>query len=546
MSSYTGLLFLIGIILTIAIFTFSFTSQTKPPKHLRQVPGPKGLPIVGNTLSLGAQPQRLFREWALQYGELFKIQLGWENWVFVNSPEAIKEIFDKQSAITSGRPRMPVGSDLVSGGMRFLLMGYTAQWRKLRAVVHKLLTPKMSNTFLPSQEFEAKQLLFDLLTDNNDETSFYNHIRRYSTSVVMTSTYGRRIPSWQSEDVTEIYGLMKEFSEAAAPGAFIADMIPPLAEIIPVPLQWWRSRALRYQKRQTTIWMKYWNTLKEQIKEGKAPECFVKQFSESDYQEQGISEIQAAYVAGTMIEAGSETTSSALNSIIKFLAASPQVQIRARDELLKVVGRERTPTFEDEQSLPYIRAMGKEILRMRPPTNIGTPHYTTSDVIYKDMFIPKGTVVSISQYALQYDPSRYENPDTFDPARFLNHPLKAGAYTAHPDPYARDHFSFGAGRRICPGMHLAENSLFIVLAKILWAFDIHPPVDGDGTEEKMDLSDESNEEGVNTLPKPYRVRFIPRDEEAANIIHNEWRKAQEQGFYLGSVKVNTIGMMLDR
>jgi cytochrome P450 len=195
MSEFTSFTVTAFIALALLGYLLSF-KRKHPPKLLRLVPGPKGLPLVGNTLSLGPQPQKLFQQWAIQYGELFKIQMGWETWIFVNSPEAVRDIFDKQSAITSSRPRMPVGSDLVSGGMRFLLMGYTAEWRKLRAVVHKLLTPKMSNTFLPSQQFEALQLMHDLLVDNKDETSFYNHIRRYSASVVITSTYGKRIPTW--------------------------------------------------------------------------------------------------------------------------------------------------------------------------------------------------------------------------------------------------------------------------------------------------------------------------------------------------------------
>jgi hypothetical protein len=44
--------------------------------------------------------------------------------------------------------------------------------------------------------------------------------------------------------------------------------------------------------------MKYWNKLQGQIRDGTAPECFVKQFAESDYQDKGISEIQAAYLSG--------------------------------------------------------------------------------------------------------------------------------------------------------------------------------------------------------------------------------------------------------
>jgi cytochrome P450 len=196
MLPFTTYILIFGITAS-AVVWLGRTSKSKAlSKDLRKVPGPRGLPLVGNTLSLGPQPQRLFRKWALEYGELFRIQMGWDTWVFVNSPAAVKEIFDKQSAITSGRPRMPVASLLVSGGMRFLLMDNTLEWRNLRSMVHKLLTPKMSEAFVPSQEFEAKQLMYDLLTDNAEETEFYNHVRRYTLSVVITSTYGRRVPEW--------------------------------------------------------------------------------------------------------------------------------------------------------------------------------------------------------------------------------------------------------------------------------------------------------------------------------------------------------------
>ncbi len=244
-----------------------------------------------------------------------------------------------------------------------------------------------------------------------------------------------------------------------------------------------------------------------------------------------------------MIEAGSETTSSALNSCIKYLAATPAAQVRANEELSSVVGNLRSPNFEDEHDLPYICAMVKEILRLRPTTNIGIPHYTTDDVIYKDYFIPKGTVVNIHQYALHLDLSRYEDAEAFNPERYLNHSLKAGAYAGHPDPYERDHFSFGAGRRICPGMHLAESSLYITLAKILWAFEIRPSIGVDGKEEVLDVSDKAYEDGTSTIPKQFKVRFIPRNAEREEVLRNEWMTAQQVGYYLGSVKVDAAGMV---
>ena len=244
-----------------------------------------------------------------------------------------------------------------------------------------------------------------------------------------------------------------------------------------------------------------------------------------------------------MIEAGSETTSSSLNSAFKYLAAYPEVQQKVHEEISSVIGDERSPTFEDEESLPYVRAAVKEIFRLRPVTSLGSPHYTTEDLIYKDHFIPKGTVVAICQYAAHYDETRYENPDAFQPERYLGHTLKAGAYVAHPDPYQRDHFTFGAGRRICPGLHLAENSMFIVLAKILWAFELKPPLLFDKVEEKLDLSDQAYEPGMNTLPKTYRLRFVPRSPAREAKLLQEWEKAKADGYWLGNLRVNAEGVV---
>lgn len=167
----------------------------KRPGQYRQVPRLKGYPLLGNMHQLSCQPQRELKQWARQYGELFEIQLGWENWILVNSAEAIKEIFDNQASKTSSRVPMPVACDMISGGIRIVLMPYSTKWKKLRGIVHRLLTPTMSNAFRPTQEFEAKQLVYDIMTDNSDQHKFYMHARRYTASVMMTSTYGRRIPS---------------------------------------------------------------------------------------------------------------------------------------------------------------------------------------------------------------------------------------------------------------------------------------------------------------------------------------------------------------
>jgi cytochrome P450 len=141
-----------------------------------------------------------------------------------------------------------------------------------------------------------------------------------------------------------------------------------------------------------------------------------------------------------MIEAGSETTSGTLNSALLHLVANPQCIKRAYQELSRVIPAGRAPTFDDEPQLPYIRSIVKEILRLKPVAAIGSPHYTTDDVLYKDMWIPKGTIVTVFQWAIHADPTRWDEPEKFMPERYLdviNPPL-----SPHLNPHNLQPFPF--------------------------------------------------------------------------------------------------------
>ena len=91
---------------------------------------------------------------------------------------------------------------------------------------------------------------------------------------------------------------MDDFTKVAAPGTYIADAIPQLGRL-PKSLQWWHKSVEPYYQRQANLWMKYWTDLRTKMETGQAPECFVKHFIETDYERQGITELQAAFVAGS-------------------------------------------------------------------------------------------------------------------------------------------------------------------------------------------------------------------------------------------------------
>lgn len=228
-----------------------------------------------------------------------------------------------------------------------------------------------------------------------------------------------------------------------------------------------------------------------------------------------------------------------------FLAANPAAQQRAHEELMRVVGPDRTPTYEDTTHLPYIHACVKEVLRLCPVPVLGIKHYADADIVYKEHTIPRGTVLLANTSFLHYDPSRFEEPYAFRPERYLNHPLSSADYAAQGDPYKRDHFTFGAGRRICPGARLGENSLNIALANIVWAFEIRPPVVDGGVEEApgMELGDDAYEDTAFRAPKPFAVRFVPRSDECRETVRAQWSQAAKDGYMLRGMKVDVTGVV---
>jgi cytochrome P450 len=143
-------------------------------------------------------------------------------------------------------------------------------------------------------------------------------------------------------------------------------------------------------------------------------------------------------------------------------------------ELDRVVGPSRLPTWADEQNLPYVRALIKEVHRWAPIGSLGIPHATSKPDVYEGRTIPGGTIVFPNLTALSRDSNRYEDPDQFEPERFLGDELDASSSALHPDYMKRDHFHYGFGRRLCQGIFVAEASLYIVVSRVLWAYDIAP------------------------------------------------------------------------
>ena len=124
--------------------------------------------------------------------------------------------------------------------------------------------------------------------------------------------------------------------------------------------------------------------VKRQIAKGTAKPSYVQaHIDEKQGDLTAEEERDIKWTAASLFTGGADSTVSSLACFFLAMCLFPAVQGVAREELDRVIGTERLPTFEDRPNLPYLNALVKEVLRWHPVTPIGFPHVAVEDDIYE-------------------------------------------------------------------------------------------------------------------------------------------------------------------
>jgi len=210
--------------------------------------------------------------------------------------------------------------------------------------------------------------------------------------------------------------------------------------------------------------------------------------------------------AASFYGAGADTTVSVIYAYFLALALHPMVEANAHAEMDRVVGRDRLPTFEDRDQLPYVDAICKELLRWLPIAPLAVPHRATRDVTYKGYSIPEGSWVIANVWKFLHDPNIYKEPMEFNPDRFMG---------LNPEQDPKD-YCFGFGRRVCPGIHLADSSIWINIAKSVAAFNVTKTVGPDG---QVIVPVAETTDGLVVRPMPFVCDVKPRFPSIPDLVH---------------------------
>ncbi|KAA1467135.1 cytochrome P450 [Dentipellis sp. KUC8613] len=488
-----GLILAIGLLVTALLYTAR--RRRSPFANFPLPPGPRRLPIIGNVLDIPkAQEWLVYQGWSKKFGsDLVHMDLFGTHMIIVNSAKAAHELFEKRSAIYSDRHRR------CRLKLEWVLAftPYGQRWRDVRKEFHEHFRQAAVVQYRPVEVKATHRLLARMLQKPND---FMDHLRHMAGEIILNIAYGIDVKPHGDPYVDTAEKALQSFAWGSTFGMMF-DYVPALLHIP----DWFPGAGFKKHAQQ-------WIAVNLAVVE--APFRFVK-----DALAKGTAAPSIATTALTQLHPHSDetlpqhvlgnmyigaSTVSSLGTFFLAMACYPEAMRKAQAELDTVIGKDRLPEFADMESLPYVSALVKEILRWRPVGPLAVPHRVTSDDVYEGYYIPAGSIVMGSAWSILHDEETYPDAAAFKPEHFLGE----GA-VEFPE------YAFGFGRRVCPGRFLARASLWITIACLLHTFHVEKKRDENGQiVEPVDFYSS----GILSYPAPFEVSIKPRSESAVNLI----------------------------
>ncbi|KAG1899882.1 cytochrome P450 [Suillus fuscotomentosus] len=418
-----------------------------------------------------------------EYGLVVSFRQGSQVIIVIGGVEVVVDIMEKEGGSLIDRPRSVAASEMLSHEMRMTLARSGERFRRLRKAVHPYLQPKTAQEYQDMQHKNVMDFILDVL---NDPTNHQKHATRYAASVILQVTYGKSTPTANADlEVVRIHKVVDHFHATILPGAYLVDRVPLLRH-----LPGYRKQLDEWHHEELELFRHQLRPVKSEVDRNEAGPSFTKTLLENT-EEQKLSIDEMSYLAGSLFGAGSDTTAVGITATAMAAACHPLAQAKVHEELDTVIGSDRAP-------FPNCTAFLLETLRWRPIVRIGFPHRATKDILWVRYCIPKGATVYGCHWTLSRDPTVFPAPETFNPQRWLDSEGRLN------DDHTK-FITFGFGRHVCPGLHLANQSLYITLAFLLCSFCIVQRPDAP-------INTHAFNDAVISHAAPFDIDVIPRVE----------------------------------
>lgn len=341
------------------------SQKSKLPPGTSSPPGPPGKPLVGNLLDIPPIHSWFqFLKWSQEYGPLYQLNLAGRKHVIVSKESIANDLLRERGNIYSSREQLPMAAVLMSDNLRPLLLPYNAVWRNGRKLMHALANTKISANYEPVQEEESLRVVYDLIGQPEKYEIWFE---RYSAGLIMRLAYSKFVYTGEESFVKRILAVVHHVERVASPGAYVVDTFPSLM-YLPEWLAPFKREGKKLHQEELELFTGLIKNVEQRENNGELKEenFTTKWLAAKDQYD--LTDDEAAYVIGTLFEAGAGTTSAAMMSFILCMVLHPEEYKKLQEEVDSVVGPDRLPKFGDMDKLPRVRAVVKEVLRWRPVT----------------------------------------------------------------------------------------------------------------------------------------------------------------------------------
>ncbi|KAH8782995.1 cytochrome P450 CYP621A2 [Diaporthe sp. PMI_573] len=448
-----------------------------------------------------SSPEWQFTKWSKEYNsDVLYFNMVVQNVVVLNSTKAAMDLLDKRGLNYGDRPRF-VLFEIMGWRRTMAFMQWGPLFRLHRKVMQGNLSKSNITQFRPVQERESRSLVREIY---HDPEKWELLLRKFATAVVLNIGFGVEIDELKGKYMIMAEDASYALGHGGPPAGTIVDFFPWLRHL---PDWLLRNQPVKFAREWHDAVRRLHDVpYDDVVASGKKGIAFVQSLldqRQADMEkglepELSVDDIKGIAVA--VFAAGQDTTWAATMVFIFNMVTNPDIQAKAQQIIDDVVGVDRLPSFEDRHNLRYIDFLVQETLRWCPVSPLGLPHRSLEDDVYDGMFIPKGSILYANARAMTHDERLYQDPERFEPERYI--PAEEGG---RAEPFPRGQFGFG--RRVCVGQHLAEASMWIVIARLLASYDVTKALDEKGKEiePRLKLSD-----GLTSHPEGFPCRFVPR------------------------------------
>lgn len=461
------------------------------PRRFADLPGPRGLPLVGNALAIDKpRYHQQLADYAERYGPYFRLRIGKRKLLVVADHAVIGSVLRERP---EGFRRPNLHGEVVRemGFEDGLFFANDETWKRQRRLVMAAFNPGHVKVFWPTLLGVAKRLetRWRAAADAGTTIDLQADLMRYTVDVVAGLAFGADVDTLGSDDDVIQRHLNRVF--------------PAIMRRVLAPFKTWRLVRSRADRELAASVVEIQAAIGRFIGEARArlqadpsrrlrpPNLLEAMIVAAESEVADATDRDIAGNVFLMLLAGEDTTANTLAWLIDFLHRHPDAQARARDEVARVVGDVDAMTMEQLGELRWLDACIQETMRLKPVAPL-LPSQANARTVVGDVEIEPGTYVVALMRHDALDAAHFPRPEAFEPARWLDDAPRAPDATS---PH-RVSMPFGAGPRLCPGRYLALAEMKIAMAMLLSRFTIAHVGTADGRPAREKLAFAMGPEGL--------------------------------------------------